>query len=738
MESSQFPSHDEDRETERLAADSSEQARLRREALREQALRETAERQQRKQAAALEALNRAATTLVAERGLETIVQSATDAGREISGAAFGAFFYNRVDESGELYQLYTLSGAPREAFSRFPMPRNTPIFAPTFEGRGPVRYDDVMGSPEYGKLAPHHGMPKGHLPVRSYLAVPVLSRTGQVLGGLFYGHPEPAMFDEAAERNLVSLAALAAVAIDNANLYEALQKEIAQGRVRENAARHFSALVASSSDAIISKDLSSIVTSWNASAERIFGYSAREMIGQSIVRLIPEELRDEEPEILRRIQAGETISSFETLRRRKDGKLINISLTISPIKDEAGTIIGASKIARDITAIKTAQEQLRQAQKMEAVGRLAGGIAHDFNNLLTSILGFAGMASDEAAPDSALAEYLREVRKAGERASTLTQQLLAYSRKQVMAIQVLDLNESVAEFGRMLRRLIGEDVEFRTRLDPELGRIKADPGQVQQIIMNLALNARDAMPQGGVLRVETDNVFLDEEYAAGHGDAAVGPHVRLTVGDTGHGMTPDVLAHIFEPFFTTKPVGKGTGLGLSSVYGIVKQSGGCIDVRSEPGKGSVFRIHFPIAEPEGKRPDARAAVRPPASPRREEVILLAEDEASVRKFLVAVLVSQGYRVVEAKDGEEALELARKLPRIDLLLTDVVMPNLGGGKLHESLKAVHPGLRTLFISGYTQDDKTIKEPQDTKFLQKPFSRADLLARVGEALGPGFSA
>jgi PAS domain S-box-containing protein len=613
------------------------------------------------------------------------------------------------------------------------MPRNTPIFGPTFQGKGPVRFDDVTQSPKYGTMAPHHGMPKGHLPVRSYLAVPVISRSGKVLGGLFYGHPEAGVFDEAAEKNLLSLAALTAIAIDNADLYEALQKQLVQGRAREGAARHFAAIVASSSDAVISKDLTSIVTSWNKSAERIFGYTAEEMIGQSITKLIPENHLDEEPEILRRIAAGQTISSYETIRRRKDGTLINISLTVSPIYDENGAIIGASKIARDITDIKMAEDQLRQAQKMEAVGRLAGGVAHDFNNLLTSILGFVGMALDEAEPGSDLADYLEEVRKAGVRASTLTQQLLAYSRKQVLAPKVVDLNESVTEIDKMLRRLIGEDVEFRTRLDPELGLIKADPGQVQQIIMNLALNARDAMPQGGSLWVETDNVFLDREYLANHREASVGPHVRLTVSDTGHGMPPEILAHIFEPFFTTKDVGKGTGLGLSSVYGIVKQSGGSIDVRSEPGKGTTFRIYFPTVDRQGIHAPEGPARRKQAHPSREETILLAEDEATVRKFLMAALKSQGYHVAEAKDGLEAMEVAQKLDRVDLLLTDVVMPNMGGSRLHEALRAIHPSLKTVFISGYTKDAAALKGLGESRFLQKPFTQADILAKVREALG-----
>jgi PAS domain S-box-containing protein len=734
------PRRPTDRETKfgemysRMAADSIDQSRLRLEAAQDQARNHALERQHREQSAILEVLNRTGSRLAAEHDIDTIVQAMTDGGREITGAAFGAFFHNRTDENGESYQLYTLSGAPREAFADFPMPRNTPIFGTTFAGRGPVRMDDVLRSPLYGKLPPHHGMPKGHLPVRSYLAVPVVSRSGEVLGGLFYGHPEPDIFSEQAERNLVSLATQAAVALDNAYLYAALQKQIEQGRQREAAARHFASIVASSNDAIVSKNLNSIVLSWNKAAERIFGYTAEEMIGTSITKLIPENHMDEEPEILRRIQAGQTLNHYDTVRRRKDGTLINISLTVSPIKDEQGKIVGASKIARDITDIKTAEEQLRQAQKMEAVGRLAGGVAHDFNNLLTSILGFVDMALAQIESESEVAEYLEEVRKAGTRAASLTQQLLAYSRKQILAPRVVDLNESVTELDKMLTRLIGEDVEFRTRLDPDLGKIKADPGQVQQVIMNLALNARDAMPTGGTLTVETENVYLDRGYVANHPDSAMGPHVRLTVTDIGTGIPPEIMAHIFEPFFTTKEVGKGTGLGLSSVYGIVKQSGGSISVESQVGKGTTFSIYFPAVDRKGRAIKESPARHHESRSRHGETILLAEDEGTVRKFLVAALRSHGYHVVEARDGADALEIGSKLGQVDLVLSDVVMPGINGGKLATGIKAIHPGAKFLFISGYTRDAVSVRDlGEGASFLQKPFTQSDILAKVREVLG-----
>ncbi|MEO7426423.1 MAG: PAS domain S-box protein [Fibrobacteria bacterium] len=684
--------------------------------------------------AALEVLNKTGASLVAEHDLEKILQLVTDGGREITRAAFGAFFYNSINASGEILSLYTWSGAEWEAFGGFPSPRKTGIFGPTFEGRGPVRYDDITQAPEFGEMGPYHGVPKGHLPVRSYLAVSVISRDGTVLGGLFYGHPQPGVFTERSERLLTNLASQAAVAIDNAKLQTALQAELKQRRLHEQESQQYSAIVRTSSDAIISKDLNSIVTSWNKGAEAIFGYSTEEMIGKSITLLIPANLQDEEGIILARIRNGETIKHYETVRQRKDGKLIQISLTISPIKDSAGNIVGASKIARDITDIKSTEEQLRQSQKMEAIGRLAGGIAHDFNNLLTSINGFTDMALAEVGKESEVADYLSEVKKSGERAAALTQQLLAYSRKQILSPKITNLNEVVTDMDRMLRRVIGEDVTIRTTLHPNLGTVRVDPTQVQQIIVNLAINARDAMPGGGTLALETANVFTDANSMSHHFDAPPGPFVRLSVRDTGTGMSPEVKARIFEPFFTTKPIGQGTGLGLSSVYGIVKQSGGGITFESEPGIGTTFNVFFPLVDSKERTADTGLAPAIPPLPSKGTV-LLAEDEGAVRKFLASTLRRSGYKVLEAPDGAIALETGRHAEKLDLLLTDVVMPGLNGGKLAEELKSIHPGIKILFVSGYTKDiisTGVMEGDKDAAFIQKPFSKEDILGKIAQLM------
>jgi PAS domain S-box-containing protein len=601
------------------------------------------------------------------------------------------------------------------------------------------------------------------LPVQLLCAYPIQSMNGQSKSRLFRSvcarhshvipsesYSDPALTEGERARVVAELqqksATLEAQTRDLGRQMEELQRmrldavrELEDLRQTEEAARRFAAIVASSNDAIISKDLNSRITSWNKAAERIFGYTAEEAIGNSITMLIPENHIDEEPEILGRIRRGETINHYETIRKRKDGVMVDISLTVSPIKDKNGTIVGASKIARDITEFKATQDQLRQAQKMEAVGRLAGGVAHDFNNLLTCIIGFVDLALGETEPGTNLAEYLNEVRKSGSRAANLTQQLLAYSRKQILAPKVIDLNFSVSEMDKMLRRLIGEDISFHTILEPELGKVKADPAQIQQIIVNLALNARDAMPNGGTLSLKTANVILDADHTLAHPESRPGPHVMVSVGDTGAGMTPEVRERIFEPFFTTKEVGKGTGLGLSSVYGIVKQSGGSIDVTSRPGKGSVFRIYLPVVEAK-----IRNHVEVPGRPQlngvnRGETILLAEDEETVRKFLVTTLKRKGYNVLEAKDGVQALELGRQAPHIDLLLTDIVMPNMKGDKLASELRSIHPEAKILFISGYTRDNLPSELPAfRAAYLQKPFSQAELLAKVRENIDAGIPA
>ena len=398
-----------------------------------------------------------------------------------------------------------------------------------------------------------------------------------------------------------------------------------------------------------------------------------------------------------------------------------------------GRSSGVIEYIRDITEHRRLEEQFRQAQKREAVGRLAGGIAHDFNNLLMVIRGYSDLLLEKLKPADSRRRALEEIRKAGEHAAALTRQLLAFSRKQVLQPQILDLNAVVSNINTMLRRLIGEDIELTMLPGAALDRVQADPGQVEQVIMNLAVNARDAMPHGGKLTIETANVNLDEDYARRDGSAAPGPYVRLSVSDTGCGMDAETRAHVFEPFFTTKERDKGTGLGLATVYGIVKQSGGYIWVYSEVGRGTVFKIYLPRAP--GSAEARQQGEVQQTLPGGVETILVAEDDPAVRALVCGALASRGYTVQEARDGREALAAARgyKGP-IHLLLTDVVLPHMSGRRLAERLRAERPESRLLYMSGYTDDAVVSHGVSAGKapFLQKPFSASALSRKVREVL------
>ena len=588
----------------------------------------------------LETLNRIGAGLAAELDLERVVQTVTDAGVELSGAQFGAFFYNVLNEAGESYMLYTISGVDRSAFEKFPMPRNTAIFAPTFSGEAPVRSDDITKDPRYGKSDTHHGMPKEHLPVTSYLAVPVISRSGEVIGGLFFGHAEPGQFTERHEQLLVGIAGQAAVAIDNARLYEAAQREIVDRHLAQEALRE------------LNQSLEARVTAAIAERER-------------------------------------------------------------------------------------AEEALRQSQKMEAVGQLTGGIAHDFNNLLTVIAGNVDIARRHIG-DQGEARVLRALGNAqigAERAAVLTQRLLAFSRRQPLNPRPVDANKLVTGMGELLHRTLGETVEVETVLAAGLWRIEADPNQLENAILNLAVNARDAMPEGGKLTIETANTHLDRAYAVQNAGVSPGQYVAICVTDTGSGMDSDTLARAFEPFFTTKEVGKGTGLGLSMVYGFVKQSGGHLKIYSEEGEGTTVRIYLPrlLGEEEGVEDGPEQAV-PEGS--RDETILVCEDDDDVRAYTVEVLRELGYRVLEAHDGPSALRLLeRQEGNVDLLFTDVVLPSgMTGAILAQEARARHPALRVLFTTGYARNAIVHHGRLDPgiELITKPFAYADLAARVRDML------
>jgi two-component system cell cycle sensor histidine kinase/response regulator CckA len=510
-------------------------------------------------------------------------------------------------------------------------------------------------------------------------------------------------------------------------------RDISARKRREHDLSRLVAVVESSHDAIISLTSKAEVLTWNRGAERIFGYSSKEAVGQSILLLSPPVQPEEGSTLLERIQRLDIVENFETTRMRKDGTQIHVAFTLSPTKDSEGHVVGVSGVARDVTENKRLEQMLRQSQKMEAVGQLAGGVAHDFNNLLGVILGYTGLLLDRLSTDDPQRRSIEEIQKAGDRAALLTRQLLAFSRKQVLQLKVLDLDAVVAGAEKLLQRLIGEHIQLLVVPNPGLGRIKADAGQLEQIIMNLAVNARDAMPTGGKLTIQTSNVEIDEEFAGLHPSTHPGPHVMLSVTDTGCGMDEKTKVRIFEPFFTTKEFGKGTGLGLSTVYGIVKQSNGSVWVYSEVGVGTTFKIYLPCVSPVLEIESPRE--EPEKVERGSQTILIVEDDTALLQVTQRSLEAVGYAILAAHNPAEAIQISKQHPGpIHLMVTDVIMPGMSGAQLATYLSASRPEMKVLYVSGYTDDTivrRGVLEP-GLAFLQKPFSPKTLAWKVEEVL------
>ncbi len=554
---------------------------------------------------------------------------------------------------------------------------------------------------------------------------------GRPVGGLEIAFAAGREFSRIDRDFLGALAQETGQALERSRLYEA-ERTARQRAEAEHEQRDLLAqIVESAEDAIVSTTLDGVVTSWNAGATRIFGYTSDEMLGNDLDRIVPEDLRGETHALRRRVARGERIQAHETQRVAKDGRRVDVSLTVWPLRDAQGRVIGESRIDRDITARKQLEGQLLQAQKMESIGRLAGGVAHDFNNILTAITGYSELLIAELGPADPAREHVEAIRTAAERAASLTQQLLAFSRRQVLQPRVLDPNDIIARMEPLIRRLIGEHIELDAVLRAT-GAIRADPSQLEQVVLNLAVNARDAMPEGGRLSIRSDDAEFDQAYASEHFEVAPGKYVLLTVSDTGVGMDAATKSHVFEPFFTTKESGRGTGLGLATIYGIVRQSGGHIWLYSEPGLGTTFKVYFPAVSRVTGEP---VPFRLEAPSRGTETILLVEDEQAVRDLARLVLERQGYIVLAAADGREALQVAARDPRhLDLLVTDVVMPGMSGPDLARTLRAGRPDLRVLLLSGYTRDAVGRRNELEAgmAFLGKPFTPDTLARKVHEAL------
>ena len=515
------------------------------------------------------------------------------------------------------------------------------------------------------------------------------------------------------------------LAITGLSLGPATTRHERAERALREANQHLAAVIQSSPLAIYTLDPESTVRSWNRAAEALYGWPAEEVIGRPLPT-IGQDLEDH-ARLRDRVLRGEALRGVEVTRRRKDGTLVNISLSVAPLHDAAGQVTGMLSLAADITEMRQLEVQYRQAQKMEAVGRLAGGIAHDFNNLLTAIIGTTALVLEDLGLESRARLDIQEIEKAAKRAAGLTRQLLIFSRQQVLEPRALDLNALVGNLEKMLHRLIGEDVELRTKPAAGLGAVRADPGQLEQAIVNLVVNARDAMPKGGRLTIETADVELDRSYVAGHVPTQPGPYVLLAVSDTGVGMDGATKARLFEPFFTTKEPGRGTGLGLATVYGIVKQSGGYVWAYSELGHGTTFKIYLPRVAETAEAPESTTS--PPTPVGGSETVLVVEDQEEVRKLTKRVLEARGYTVLAARNGAEALEIvAQHVNQIHLMITDVVMPGMNGREVARLACARRSDLKVLYVSGYTGEavlQHRLLEP-GVAFLQKPFT-PDVLAR-----------
>ena len=601
--------------------------------------RTRAEQALRDESRTLELLNRTGASLAGKLDLEHVVQAVTDAGVALVGAAFGAFFYNVLNETGESYRLCTLSGVERSAFEQFPMPRNTDLFEPTFRGDGVVRSDDILADDRYGRNRPYSGMPPGHLPVRSYLAVPVTSRSGEVLGGLFFGHPEPGRFNVRHERLMTGVAAQAAISIDNARLFQSARSEL-----------------------------------------------------------------DE--------------------RRQAEARLHELNETLE------------SRIAVALAEQADIQEALRQSQKMEAVGQLTGGLAHDFNNLLTGIAGSLELLSTRIGQGriSELDRYVDAAQGAARRAAALTHRLLAFSRRQTLDPRPTDVNRLVADMEELIRRTVGPGVALEVVGAAGLWSALVDPNQLENALLNLCINARDAMPDGGRLTIETTNEWLDER-AARDRELPPGHYLSLCVTDTGTGMTPEVIARAFDPFFTTKPIGLGTGLGLSMIYGFARQSNGQVRICSELGRGTTMCLYLPRHL--GGEDVTDTADEPEHAPRAEQgqTVLVVDDEPTVRMLVREILENLGYTAIEAVDGAAALKVLRSDVRLDLLVTDVGLPGgMNGRQVADAGRAIRQDLKVLFITGYAENAALSHGHLEhgMQVLTKPFSMEALASRITELI------
>ncbi len=724
----------------------------------------------------LEIVNRVGSALAAELDINQIVQIVTDASREVCAAQFAALFYSVKDGRGEAYRLYGLSGASLDQFEQLPVPANTPLFEATFRGEGPIRLGDLPSDPRYANNPPFDGLLPDHLPVRSYLAVPVISRSKEVLGGLFFGHSEPNVFTVEAEAIITAIAAQAAIAIDNANLYKAVQQ-----RVEE-----FRTLIDTAPVGIAVAPDPDCRTIWgNPEFARVLGTDTNQNIFQNSPdrELLPfkvfrgeREVPAEELPMQRACRAAADVLGEEVDILRADGTVTHHICSASPLRDENGKVRGAIGILLDITARKRAEaaledvrqqllrsneelartvrerdadlerakaallrdveaqkkleEQLRQAQKLESIGTLAGGVAHDFNNVLNIIRGYAGLLASKHSGDQELVQILDIIDETINRGASVVQQLLATARKKDAKFDQVDLNDLLARTVNLLKQTFPRTIEISSHLEPGLPLVIADRNQIDQVILNMCLNARDAMSAGGQLLLKSETVHRTQ-LRGRFQDLKNDLYASFAISDTGDGMDETVKDHIFEPFFTTKSPGEGAGLGLSVVYGIVANHGGFIDVSTQPGRGSTFSIYLPV--PDRMKSAAESVAREGAeySPARAYTILFVEDELRQLELMRRFLESEGHRVLVARDGAEAVEaFMRHKTEIAAVVLDQGLPKLTGWEAFQKMKEIDPNLRPVFATGYLapEIEAAMAQGELSALILKPYVIGDMLEKI----------
>jgi two-component system cell cycle sensor histidine kinase/response regulator CckA len=600
-----------------------------------------------------------------------------------------------------------------------------------YETGEPVAISDLRDDQRFPRFGPR-ALAEGLAAVFTF----PLRHGAERLGALDLYRDTPGPMDDHAMATAQTLADVAAAYLINARARIDLQSSAARNE-------RLAAIVESSSDSIVSWTPDGIITSWNAGSERMYGYTAAEAIGEDLSLIVPPENRAEIEGAHLPVVDGVARPAIETQKLRRDGSTIDVSVSISPIFDDAVVLVGLSAVARDISETKRAdavrrslEVRLAQSQRLESLGQLAGGVAHDFNNLLSVIRNYASFVAEAVDDDPVVLDDVRQIIDATERAVRLTRQLLMFGRRETVHNHALDLNAVVEDIRALLANSLGEHIALVVHPGADLPAIRADEGQIEQVLLNLAVNARDAMPGGGSLTIETAAIVLDDPLAAGLAGLPSGRYVRLSVSDTGAGMAPEVAARAFEPFFSTKPKGEGTGLGLATVYGIVSEAGGTVNVYSEEGIGTTVKAYLPATSEEA----TDGAVGSDAPPVQGDgaTVLVVEDQDAVRAVTVRLLRRNGYDVHEAATGAEAIAVAAER-RIHLLLTDVVMPTMSGPQVAAELRAADPGLPVLYMSGYADGVLGPRRSLDegVSLVEKPFSEIELLRRVHETIARGFS-